>query len=148
MDIHFHHVGTSVYDLKKLAKRYGIEKNLKLWGYREHKKSLQILQKMDALCLILDDRWSRSENTIGGKFYEYLRLKIPILAVVHEKGEAAKLIKKTNSGVIVSAKNQEEVVRALQSLLIENNRFTWDKTEKYTRKYQAAVLNDYLESLI
>jgi glycosyltransferase involved in cell wall biosynthesis len=148
MDIHFHHVGTSVYDLSELAKKYNIQKNIHVWGYTDHKSSLQLLQMMDALCLILDDRWPQSENTIGGKFYEYLRLKKPIFAVVPEKGEAAKVINKTNSGIIVSAKDSEIIAQNLKSLFINKQEFTWDSLEEYNREHQAEELNEYLEKII
>jgi glycosyltransferase involved in cell wall biosynthesis len=148
MDIHFHHVGTSVYDLSELAKKYNIVENIHVWGYTDHKRNLQILQMMDALCLILDDRWPQSENTIGGKLYEYLRLNKPIFAIIPEKGEAAKVINKTNSGVVVSAKNSEEIVQKLKALILNKHEFTWEGLEEYNREHQVEVLNEYLEKII
>jgi glycosyltransferase involved in cell wall biosynthesis len=148
IDIHFHHVGNSVYDLSKLAKQFKIEDNVHLWGYNDHKKSLQILQMMDALCLILDDRLPYSENTIGGKVYEYLRLMKPIFAVIPENGEAARIIKKTNSGVVVSARNNEKIVQELISLIHNKQDFTWKGIEEFNREQQAEVLNSFLEAHI
>jgi glycosyltransferase involved in cell wall biosynthesis len=147
-DIHFHHIGTSVHDLKELAKKYHIEKNVHVWGYKDHKSSLHLLHMMNALCLILDDRWPLSENTIGGKFYEYLRLKKPILAIVSETGEAAREIIKTNSGITVSAKNSEQIAKKLSSLIANKQRFTWEGLGEYDRKHQAQVLNKFLEKII
>ena len=148
VDIHFHHVGTSVHDLSKLAKRYNINGNVHLWGYRNHKASLRILQMMDALCLILDERWPQAENTIGGKFYEYLRLKIPIFALVPENGEAANIIKNTDSGLIVSCNDEMEVTQELSNLLEKKYKFTWRGIEKFSRENQAQVLNQFLESIL
>jgi glycosyltransferase involved in cell wall biosynthesis len=145
MDIHFHHIGTSVYDLEKLAKKYNIEDRVHSWGYHEHKRNLEILQMMDALCMILDDHWLHSENTIGGKIYEYLRLKIPIFAVVPENGEAAKLIIKTNSGVVVSGKNIENITQKLKSLIQNRQDFTWRGIEEYSREIQARTLVEFFE---
>ncbi len=145
MDIHFHHIGTSVYDLSKLAKKYEIEDNVHCWGYNSHQKSLEILQMMDALCMILDDRWPHSENTIGAKFYEYLRLKKPIFAVIPENGEAANLIKKTNSGLVVSGRNIENIAQKLKSMIRNETSFTWCGLEEFSREKQAQALNTFLE---
>jgi len=148
IDVHFHHIGTSVYDLLKLAKKYGIEESIHTWGYTDHKRSLQILQNMDAVCLILDDRWPRSEYTIGGKFYEYLRLKKPIFALVPEEGEAARIIKNTNSGIVLSARDNDQIVLKLRSLLLEKQQFSWEGIEAYSRERQASVLNEFLNQII
>jgi glycosyltransferase involved in cell wall biosynthesis len=148
LDIHFHHIGSSVYDLAKLAQKYKIEENIHLWGYTDHKTNLRLLQKMDALCLILDDHWPRSESTIGGKIYEYLRLKIPIFAIVPANGEAARLIKDTNSGITMSAKKEENIIENLKRLVLDKQKFTWNGIEKFNRERQAKVLSDFLDSLI
>jgi hypothetical protein len=103
---------------------------------------------MDALCLILDDHWPRSESTIGGKIYEYLRLKIPIFAIVPDNGEAARLIRDTNSGIIMSAKNEEKIFENLKRLVLDKQEFTWNGIEKFSRERQAKVLNDFLKSII
>jgi glycosyltransferase involved in cell wall biosynthesis len=147
-DIHFHHIGTSVYNLSKLAERYHIENYVHCYGYHAHQKSLEILNMMDALCVILDDRWPHSENTIGGKIYEYLRLKIPIFAVVPEQGEAANLINKTKSGLVVSGRNIEKIVEKLKFLINEKPQFMWTGIEEFSREKQAQVLNTFLEKLL
>jgi len=145
IDIHFHHIGTSVYDLEKLAKKYNVEDRVHSWGYHNHKKNLEILKMMDALCMILDDHWPHSEHTVGGKFYEYLRLKKPIFAVVPENGEAAKLIDRTNSGVVVSGKNMEMIVQKLKILIQNRQDFTWKGIEEFSREKQAKTLAKFLE---
>jgi len=148
MDIHFHHIGTSVHNLTKLAKRYQIQDYVHSWGYKTHKKSLEILQMMDVLCLILDDRLPHSENTVGGKVYEYLRLRKPIFAVIPEEGEAATIINKTNSGKVVSATNNEKVAKELKSLIQNKHDYTWEGIEEFSREKQAKMLNSFLEKYI
>jgi glycosyltransferase involved in cell wall biosynthesis len=144
-DVHFHHIGTSAFDLMDLAEKFGIEDQVHLWGYRPHRESLKILNTMDALCLMLDDRISNAEMTIGGKFYEYLRLKIPIFAIVPEEGEAAQLIRITRSGISVSAKDLDKIVQTLKILIRQDFSFSWDGIQKYDRYHQARVLASFLE---
>ena len=144
-NIHFHHVGTSVYDLYKLAKKFKIESNIHLWGYKSHTECLEILNRMDALCLILDDRFKNAENTIGGKFYEYLRLQKPIFAIVPKDGEAAKMIRKTNSGLIVSGRDIKAMEQTLKKLIVAEHEFSWEHIDEYNREKQAQILRNFLE---
>jgi len=145
-DIHFHHIGTSVYNISQWADIYGISDRVHPWGYKDHRESLGILQGMDALCIILDDRWNNAGNTVGGKLYEYLRLRKPILAIIPENGEAANVIRKTNSGLIVSSKSMEQIVKALEQLIAKNRTFSWMGVEEYSREIQARTLKDFLEN--
>jgi glycosyltransferase involved in cell wall biosynthesis len=147
MDVHFHHVGTSAHNLSEKAIKYGIQDKIHSWGYVDHKKSLNLLNMMDALCLILDEKWPKSENTIGGKFYEYLRLKKPIFALVPEHGEASKVIQKTHSGVIVSAKKAEKIAEDLKSLLLNKQRLTWEDVDMFSREKQVKDLDQYFKKL-
>ena len=148
LDVHFHHIGTSVYNLAKLAAKYDIEDKVHCWGYQHQQKSLELLNMMDALCLILDDRWHHTENTIGGKVYEYLRLRIPIFAVVPEQGEAANLIKATRSGLVVSGRDIDSIAQKLKFLIQGKTDFVWTGIEEFSRQKQAQVLNTFLEKLV
>ena len=146
--VEFHHLGTSVHDLKRMAARYGIEKRVIEWGYQPHRRCLAILSRMDALCMILDDRWRNSANTIGGKFYEYLRLKKPIIALVPENGEAGVMIRETDCGLAIGGRDTGRIARQLEGLIAGEYRFSWQGINQYSRQNQAAVLNRFLTGLI
>ncbi|MHB2151037.1 glycosyltransferase [Calditrichota bacterium LG25] len=136
--IRFVHVGKSHIDLKKLASRFGLETQVETTGYLPHRQALEKLNQMDCLCFILDDSDARSRFTIGGKVYEYLRLKKPILALVPEEGEAADLVNRTNSGVVISPKKKEQIADVLLNWL--NSRqfeFVFQNIEPFRRDYQA-----------
>lgn len=143
--INFHHIGTSVFDLEQLAKKYGIEEIIVNWGYRNHKECLEILNEMDVLTVILDSRKKYSGNTIGGKVYEYLGLKKPILALVTAGGEAAQLISDTRSGLICDSKNASEIAQAIKD--IESNKFEHIEIEQFSRENLANKLNDFLTNI-
>lgn len=144
--IYFHHIGTSVYDVHALAKKYGVEDQLVLWGYQSHRNCLEILYSMDAFALLLDSKVKNADKTIGGKVYEYLRLKKPILGLVPRNGEAAQLISKTKSGVICDSSNVDEVVNAFKKL--NSNKFEYKGIEEYSRENLANQLNNYLSIII
>jgi len=133
----FHHIGNSQINLHNLISKFAIENNVKLWGYLSHQTCLEKLNQMDALCFILDDRNKNSANTIGGKVYEYLRLKKPILALAPEKGEAADLILKTKSGKVISPHHTNRICMVLTDWINDKIAFENKGIEAYKREEQA-----------
>jgi len=141
----FHHIGNSVYSLKKLAAKYDVEDQIVIWGYNSHPDCLKILNSMDALVVILDPTLKNADKTAGGKLYEYLRFKKPILGLVPENGEAAAVIKDTNSGLICSELDANQIANTI--IKLKSEKFTFTGIEKYSRKNQAQKLNDFIESI-
>lgn len=141
--IHFHHIGDSVIDVKKLAIKYGIEKQVKLYGYLPHKRCINVLMSMDAFVVILDDGIKNAEKTAGGKLYEYLFFKKPILGIVPQNGEAANVINKADSGIVCSYQNINEIADALKKL--KSGQFRFQGIDEFNRKKQAHQLNDFLK---
>ena len=111
----FHHIGKSAINLKKIARRYGLENNIVEWGYQDHKSCLNILAGMDALCFILDSSNKNSGNTIGGKVYEYLRFGKPILALTPLKGESAAIINQTGAGIVIDPYDHKLIAKTIKS---------------------------------
>ncbi|MEJ2543779.1 MAG: glycosyltransferase [Calditrichaceae bacterium] len=133
----FHHIGKSQLNLPKLISKFGLENNIKLWGYLSHKDCIMKLNQMDAFCFILDDHNKNRINTIGGKVYEYLRLKKPILALVPENGEAADLIKKTKSGIVISPHNTDKICITLDEWVDGNTNLKFSDIGSFSREKQA-----------
>lgn len=148
LEIHFHHVGESAYNIRKLAKKYGLQDQYHDWGYRKHKECLQILQAMDANCQILDERVTYAERTVGSKLYEYLRLRKPILAMVPAKGEVTRIVKESHSGVVCSSHNIDEIRAALKEIIADPNQYTFKDIEQYNREKQALKLKSFLEEKV
>ena len=148
----FHHLGSSQIKLNKLISKYRIENSIKQWGYLPHRVCIETLNKMDAFCFILDDRNNNSVNTVGGKAYEYLRFKKPILAMVPEAGEAAELIKKADAGEIVSPHNTEQIMQILKNWMDGDINYRFKNIETFSREEQARqflnVLNRACETSV
>lgn len=109
----FHHIGDAVIDLKKIAKNFNIEESIKVWGYQSHRRCLEILAGMDAFCFILDSKNTNTSNTIGGKVYEYIKLRRPVLALVPEQGEAYEIITTTKSGQVIDPYKTDKIKELL-----------------------------------
>lgn len=147
-EIQFHHIGESVYDLSALAKTFGVGDNLHLWGYRPHRECLEIMAGMDAFCFFLDPGSRNADMTIGGKVYEYLRFKKPVLAVVPENGEAAHLITSTDSGLVCPVNSAREISEVLLRLISEPGQFSYQNLAACTREHQADLLNDFISGAL
>jgi hypothetical protein len=146
--VHFNHIGTSTYDLNKLAKENDIQDQIIQWGYHDHIKCLKILADMDAYCLLLDEKVPNAESTVGSKLYEYLRFKKPILSMVPKNGEAAEIIHQTNSGVVCSSHDSFEIASALKDIIFKKKTYKYLNIEQFSRENQAKTLNLFLEKHI
>lgn len=145
--LRFHHAGNSVIDLNRIARKYGLTDQVKSWGYRSHQDLLKILNRMDAFCFILDDKYACSSNTIGAKVYEYLRFRRPILALVPQKGEAAELINETQSGVVCPASNNRQAAEILASWIKAVPEFNFKGIDRFRREYQAEKIAGFLDKI-
>jgi hypothetical protein len=96
----------------------------------------------------LDEKENRSRYTIGGKVYEYLRLKKPILAMVPEDGEAARLISATRSGVVVPASNTTAISETLLEWMARPPSFDFVHIERFSRKALATDYRRHLERIV
>ncbi len=144
----FHHVGKSLINLEKAAKKYGIQNSIKLWGYQPHKEALRILKAMDVFLLLHDDQFKDSKYIVAGKVYEYLRLQKPILALVPEQGEAAELIRETDSGIVINSSNTEHIYALLRRWVEKIPDFGFIKIDRFSRESQAQQFMEVFEQAI
>lgn len=144
--LRFYHIGQSSIDLDKMVNRYSLTGQVIRLGYLPHQACLNVLAGMDALCFILDDRHKNSSQTIGGKVYEYLRLKKPILALVPPQGEAARLIHETQSGSVITPTDTAQIAQILSEWIRTLPSFSFMGIEEYSRERQAAAFLNVLES--
>ncbi len=143
--IHFNHLGKANINMSRLIKRFKLETHITEMGYMPHKTALEYLGGMDAFIFILDDRDPRSANTIGGKVYEYLRLKKPILGLAPEQGEAADLIAGTDSGVVISPQKTAFIAETLAAWVEQTPDFSFKNIDRYSREHQARAFIDLFE---
>jgi|GEM_PF-2049212 len=108
-------------------------------GFLPRKEAIKIASKSDALLLLLSKE--RGKDVIPSKTFEYLSSGKPILALVPKNGEVAKLIKKTNAGLVVEFDDIENIKSSFLILYNEwkhncINKYTPDKKviEKYSQK--------------
>lgn len=145
----FHHIGVSAINIKNIARQYGLENNIIEWGYHNHKRCLNILAGMDAFCFILDSSNKNADKTIGGKVYEYLRLGKPILALIPTSGEPAKLIRETNSGIVIDPYDHFKIAKTISAWMeTPPKKMISPKYSSFERLNLAKQYKDFFEQVI
>jgi glycosyltransferase involved in cell wall biosynthesis len=80
--------------------RNSLQDNTKILGYLFHKDALEILMRSDVLLLVINNI-PDNQGFVTGKLFEYLGCKKPIFAIGPVPGDANKILKETDSGVMI-----------------------------------------------
>jgi glycosyltransferase involved in cell wall biosynthesis len=124
---------------------------IRVVGVVSHRQAIVAQRNASILLVIIGKGEGRAILT--GKIFEYLGAGRPILALVPHDGEAADLIRKTNTGVIIDPDDTNAIARALRDSYNEwragnisysprNN-----KINRYSRLEQARQLGDLFEQI-
>lgn len=98
---------------KELMRNPVLRNHVSFQGYFSHQQSIRELAKTDILLVILK---STFPYVAPQKLYNYMALKKPILAIAPPDGCAARVIRETKTGTIVSPDNPDEIADKLLSL--------------------------------
>ena len=96
-----------------LVRKYELEENVRFVEYVPHRKSLEFMLNSQALLLLITIEGSKGDGIIPGKLFEYLASRKPILAIASENGSAAKIIKSSDSGTVVSPRSVRGIKNAI-----------------------------------
>ncbi|MBD3224596.1 MAG: glycosyltransferase [Caldithrix sp.] len=146
--IRLHYIGKTFIALSELARKYGIEDVVVRHGYMQHKKYLNLLNSMDTLIFILDHNKLMGSSPVGGRVFEYIRLRKPILALVPENGEAARIIRQTRSGIVISPRDVDSITQVLSEWMTCKPQFLFEDIKQYNRELQAETINAFIEQII
>ncbi len=95
--------------------RYEIEDVVECVGQVSSKESLEFMRASDVLVL-LQTISGEGRDVIGGKAYEYLSARRPILAIVPKDGGDAWLVSSTGAGVVVGIEDPVDIARGIRDL--------------------------------
>ena len=121
--------------------------------YVSHKESLNYQASSDVLFLTRSAQ-PGNEVIIPAKLFEYLAIGRPILALVPPGGEAARLVKKAKSGVVVAPDDKDAIIRAIHAMYSKCERgelFLERETEAlkpYERRHLTGKLAELFDSLV
>jgi len=98
---------------QELLKNPIVRNHISFREYTSHKQGMKELAEADVLVIILKKTFP---YVAPQKLYNYLALNKPILAIVPPEGCTARIIRETNSGIVVSPENHTEIAKQLLDL--------------------------------
>ena len=113
-------------------------------GYVSHQQSIEYLHKASVLLL-----YSWGKNVIPGKTFEYLRARIPILALAKENDELAEFIRKSGAGIVVPPDEENLIAKALFDLFIKKREIGQKlvASNEFIAQYERRILTSKLTSI-
>ncbi len=125
--------------------QFGLGDLVESIGYVKHEEAIEYMCSSHILLLIIPDVIN-NEGILTGKLFEYLAASRPILFLGPEKGDAAKIIAETNSGLICNYNDSTKIADSIVSLLNENTAFKSINVGKYSRenltKHLITIINN------
>tara|TARA_B100000902_G_scaffold72396_1_gene77709 strand:- start:24341 stop:25642 length:1302 start_codon:yes stop_codon:yes gene_type:complete len=134
--------------VKEDLSNYGLMDNTVLIESLPHNQVIDYIIKSQILLLPLNNV-PNIDGVIPGKMYEYIGAKRPILCIGKEDGDAAEIIKATQTGKVVSFSDESKLKNELismytsykdSSLTLESQDYT-----KYSRKLLASKFANLLD---
>jgi len=126
---------------KQLPATLGINDNVIFTGYLPHHEVNQYQIKSDALVLLIENKLGYTQSKkysgiIPGKIFEYFASGVPILAIVPTPGFESETILITQTGLIATPNDPDDIAKKLKDLLLKKFSYKPDVEliEKYTRK--------------
>lgn len=107
-------IGAEPGDSNLIAKaiEYGLENNIEILGYIEHRKTLQFCTDADLLLCMIGSE-DRFRGCYTGKIFDYLRCDQPILAFAPYEGEVDLLLSQTGHGTCVLESENDKIKKEI-----------------------------------
>ncbi len=124
IELHFYgHIRLQEYD-------YTNNRFLYTHGSISHESAIDEMHKMDYLLLVHTDTKSCDE-VITGKFFEYISVKKPILALASKNMEAARLIEEYQIGYVMDFRDSHDIRNKLK-LVISASSYDFYKNKNFS----------------
>lgn len=147
----FHLIGKLDYQVKDDIKKYDMKPWIKILPYIPHAEVIQKLQSASVLYLPLNNT-PNAGGILTGKVFEYFAAKRPILAIGPQNGDLSKLLKETQTGVIIDFEDVNSLVSIINDFfmkfLSDGLSINPKRIEMYSRKNLTRKLVQELEILV
>lgn len=105
-------VGPERASVRATVERLGISDRVRFLGYLSHSDALRVIAAADAGIVLVSDV-PGSQAVYTAKLFEYLGMRMPVLAMVPEDGAAASLVRRARAGWVVPTGDVEEAVATI-----------------------------------
>jgi len=125
---------------------------LTLPGYVSHRAAIKYIQSAGLLLLLVNPLLGTGATT--GKVFEYIASGIPILALTSNESAAAKIIRSTQTGVVVDPEDIGQIRQALKALFEQwqagqlHIMPNWEAIRQYDRRRLTSVLSECLDRMV
>ncbi len=133
-DLQIRFTGKSDYSVLDYLKKYHLENKLFHAGQVDHAVAIDAMQRSTVLLLLLND----TQDILGripAKLFEYLAAKRPVLAIGNPEGDAAKIIRETQAGIVADFKD----IEAIKSAVL----FMYKQFQQNTLRVDAGAIDHY-----
>lgn len=128
-------------------KQHGLESNAQRTEYMPHSEVVKVMSQSPILLLPLNNT-PNNKGVLSGKLFEYLAAKRPILGIGMPDGDAAQILKETQSGIMCDfddyAKTKMVVLDLYQKYKQNKLTVSSGSIDKYSRK---SCASDYTKLL-
>jgi len=142
-DINLYFVGAQTKQLRKLTVKFGLENNVKEFGYLTHIESVARIKSSDVLWLMVGN--GKNADTISsGKLFEYFGSKKPILACLPD-GALKSYAKLYGATYLVDPDNVETIKELLLKMYTDYQTNTFlIPNEEFIKKFRRDFLTEQL----
>ncbi|MEJ2633717.1 MAG: glycosyltransferase [Calditrichia bacterium] len=144
-DVEFRFVGGLISQDRKEIQKLGLEKYITIIDYCSHDEALKYNRESDYLLLILSDESFR--GWIPAKTFEYINSGKKILAIVPENGDCAKIIRETNTGIVVSPEKTDRIAEIILDFAENSKNSDFLPNHAMIRKFDRRNLTRKLASV-
>lgn len=131
----------------EMVSERGLDNTISFTGYKTHSEALALLSSADAALLFL-----RKDDFVAytGKVFEYIGLRLPILACVEPTGECAHLLNSISHGYGVCAPdNPNQMLDKLRYFLEQRpQKLSGEHSKRFSRKEQSKQLATIIEHIL
>ncbi|MBN2237849.1 MAG: glycosyltransferase family 4 protein [Bacteroidales bacterium] len=144
-------IGSTKSVISPILEEHGLLEFTQIIPAVEHRKSIEYLQKSDALLLLIPQT-KENKGILTGKLFEYLGAKKVIIGIGPSNGDAAKIIDETRSGKMIDYGEVDVLAAYLedryQNWLEKPNSVGNSSVELYSRIVQTEQLSLEIKNLI
>lgn len=131
-------------------KNVGLQNNFEKTDYLSHNEVVKLMIQSPILLLPLNNT-PNNKGVLSGKLFEYLAAKRPIFGVGLTDGDAALILKETNSGVMCGFNDYEntknEILKLYEQYKSNRLKIQSGSIERYSREICAKQYADYLTEI-
>ncbi len=125
---------------------YGLNEYLDYIDYLPHKSTLALMKSASVLLLLINNNHT-SSGRLTGKIFEYMAMEVPILGVGVNDGEAGKLLKQTETGIMFDFNDSVGIRKCIEEWFKgAGYKATNGKINAYTRRALTQQLSELLDS--